>query len=408
MRITSDIERITQGCLHRGGSPYSFTPQPILPQLLVTTGFADRVLILTQAGITSIVEKSDNRSVAIIAERKPTPEELLQRVESDEQFQSRGRLKIFLGYASGVGKSFRMIDEGRRRHERGQDIVVAAIQPSPPADVQQAMSGLELIPGKQVGGVTTMDIPAVLARHPKVCLVDGLAYDNPPGALNPKRWQDVEQLLEAGISVISSVNLQHIEEKRSEVEAITGKHVDETVPMSFLQTADEIVVVDAPAYACMRLEESKVGRTRRLTQLQLSELREIALLLAADVVDKQLERYLARHGLEQLWGTQERILVCLTPNADAHRMLESAARNRDRFHGELIAVNLKRPEWSPEQKAAVKVQLDLARDKRAEIIDLDGEEHCRNSAGVCAPARHHSDLHRASQPRELVGARVRQ
>jgi two-component system sensor histidine kinase KdpD len=321
-----------------------------------------------------MIEKLHNEDVPVIAERKPTPEELLQRVESDEQFQSRGRLKIFLGYASGVGKSFRMIDEGRRRHERGQDVVVGAVQPSPTPDVQQAMAGLEVIPGKQVGEATMMDIPAILQRHPKVCLVDGLAYDNAPGAKNQKRWQDVEELLAAGISVISSVNLQHIEEKRAEVEAITGKHVDETVPMGFLQMADEIVVVDAPAYTCMRLEESKAGKTRRLTELQLSELREIALLLAADVVDKQLERYLARHGLEQLWGTQERILVCLTPNANAQRMLDSAVRNRDRFHGELIAVNFNRPEWSPEQKSAVQKMLDLAKEKRAEIVNIDGED----------------------------------
>ena len=320
------------------------------------------------------MEKADNRSVAIITERKPTPDELLRRVQSDEEFQLRGRLKIFLGYASGVGKSFRMIDEGRRRHERGQDVVVGAIQPTPPPDVQHALSGLEIIPKKQVGGESTMDLPAILERHPKVCLVDGLAYDNPLGARHQKRWQDVEELLDAGVSVITSVNLQHIEEKCSEVEAITGKHVEETVPMSFLQTADELVVVDAPALACMRLEESKVGRARRLTQLQLSELREIALLLAADVVDKQLERYLARHGLEQLWGTQERILVCLTPNANAERMLDSAVRNRDRFHGELIAVNMNRPEWSPEQKITVQKQVELAKQKRAEIVNIDGDD----------------------------------
>ena len=321
-----------------------------------------------------MIEKLHNEDVAAITERKPTPEELLQRVQSDEEFQSRGRLKIFLGYASGVGKSFRMIDEGRRRHERGQDVVVGAVQPARTSDVQHAMAGLEVIPGKQAGEATVMDIPAILQRHPKVCLVDGLAYDNPPGAKNQKRWQDVEELLTAGISVISSVNLQHIEEKRTEVEAITGKHVEETVPMGFLQMADEIVVVDAPAYACMRMEEAKAGKARRLTQLQLSELREIALLLAADVVEKQLERYLARHGLEQLWGTQERILVCLTPNANAQRMLDSAVRNRDRFHGELIVVNFNRPEWSPEQKSAVQKMLELAKEKRAEIVNIDGED----------------------------------
>jgi two-component system, OmpR family, sensor histidine kinase KdpD len=311
---------------------------------------------------------------ATVSERRPTPEQLLQQIESEDQFQSNGRLKIFLGYASGVGKSFRMIDEGRRRHERGQDVVVGAIQMNLAPEVQQASSLIEVIPVEQIDGIPRMNVPAILQRRPKVCLVDGLAYDNPPGSTHEKRWQDVEQLLNAGISVITSVNLQHIDEKRPEVEAITGKHVDQTVPLSFLHTADEIVVVDAPAESCMRLDGKKYGETQRLTQLQLSELREIALLLAADVVDKQLERYLARHGITQLWGTQERILVCLTPGSDAERMLNSAARNRDRFHGELIAVNLNRPEWSADQKRKIEDQLALAKQKRAEIVNLDGED----------------------------------
>jgi two-component system sensor histidine kinase KdpD len=307
-----------------------------------------------------------------VAERKPTPEQLLRQVESEEDFQSRGRLKIFLGYASGVGKSFKMIDEGRRRRERGQDVVIGSIQSALPAEVQNSLQGMEVIPLKLVDAFSVMDLPAIVARRPKVCLVDGLAYDNPPDAEHPKRWQDVEHLLAAGISVISTVNLQHIEEKCAQVEAITGKHVEQTVPLSFLQTADEIVIVDAPPASCMRVDEGKSGK--RLTQYQLSELREIALLLVADVVDKQLERYLERHGIQQLWGTQERILVCLTPNADAKRMLESAARNRDRFHGELIAVTLNRSDWSAEQQQKLNQHLELARDKRAEIVSLEGDE----------------------------------
>ena len=309
-----------------------------------------------------------------VAERKPTPEQLLRQVELEEHFQSRGRLKIFLGYASGVGKSFKMIDEGRRRRERGQDVVVGSIQSSLPPDVHVALASLEIIPPKEMEGVSVMDVAAILTRRPKYCLVDGLAYDNPPHSEHLSRWQDVEQLLEQGISVITSVNLQHIDEKRAQVEAITGKHVEQTVPISFLQTADEIVIVDAPAASCMRVDEGKPTSRKRLTQQQLSELREIALLLTADVVDKQLERYLDRHGIQQLWGTQERILVCLTPGADALRMLDSAARNRDRFHGELIAVDLNRTEWTTEQKQRVRQQTELAREKLAEVVRLEGAD----------------------------------
>ena len=279
---------------------------------------------------------------------------------------------MFLGYASGVGKSFRMLDEGRRRHERGQDVVVGAMQPRMPSDCLQTVTALEVIELSAVDGVRVMDVPAILERQPKVCLVDGLAYDNPPGMDHRSRWQDVEELLNAGISVITSVNLQHIEEMRPRVEAITGKHVTEVVPLSFLQTADEIVVVDLPPDSCTGASED--GKVNRLNQHQLSELRELALLLAADVVDKQLERYLALHGIEQSWGTQERILVCMSPRADCVRMLESGARNRDRFHGELVAAHLNRPEWSPEERQRVNAAVEMAKGSSAEIVELEGED----------------------------------
>ena len=308
-------------------------------------------------------------------DRKPTPEQLLQQLETEEEHQSRGRLKVFFGYASGVGKSFRMLDEGRRRYERGQDVVVGAMQPRMPQDLQQTINTLEVIPLLNVDGVSVMDLKAILQRRPKVCLVDGLAYDNPPGMPHASRWQDVAVLLDNEISVITSVNLQHIAEMSARVEAITGKHVTQTVPLGFLQTADEIVVVDIPPESCMSVsEDGRSSAPHRLTQMQLSELREVALLLAADVVDKQLERYLERHGIEQSWGTQERIMVCLSPRADSERMIESGARNRDRFHGELVAAHLNRPDWSPEQRKKVEHGVELAQKRGAEIVELDGED----------------------------------
>ncbi len=311
--------------------------------------------------------------MSAITPRRQSPDQLLQQLQTDEEYQSTGRLKIFLGYASGVGKSFRMLDEGRRRHERGQDVVIGAVQPSLASELAHTVSALEVIPVRQSEGYSMMDVNAILQRSPKVCLVDGLAYDNPPGSVHQKRWQDVAQLLTAGISVITSVNLQHIEEKRELVERITGKHVSETVPLSFLQTADEIVIVDAPPDTCMTSSEGK-SSSRKLTQHQLSELREIVLLLAADVVDKQLERYLTRHNIEQSWGTQERILVCLSPRTNARRMVETAARNRDRFHGEMLTVHLNRPEWSPDQRKKVEDGVDMAQTHGSEIVELDGED----------------------------------
>jgi len=313
--------------------------------------------------------------VPVASERKPTPEQLLQQLETEEEHQSRGRLKIFLGYASGVGKSFRMLDEGRRRFERGQDVIIGAIQPRLSREVAQAMCTLEVIPLLEVNGASMMDTAAILRRIPKVCLVDGLAYDNTPGSPHEKRWQDVEQLLEAGISVITSLNLQHIQEKCCQVEMITGKHVAETVPLSFIQTADEIVVVDAAPESCMNIaSDGTSSAPSKLSQLKLSELREVALLLAADVIDKQLERYLERHGIEQTWGTQERIMVCLSPRSNFQRMLETGVRNRDRFHGELIAVHMNRPDWTTEQRERVQVAVDLAKESGAETVALDGED----------------------------------
>src|SRR5262249_55823893 len=130
----------------------------------------------------------------------------------------RGRLKVFLGYASGVGKSLRMFDEGRRRRERGQDVVAGVLQPVIPAQLRPLLDSLEIVPALNIEGAPVMDVPAILRRHPQVCLVDGLAYDNPPPSRNPHRWQDVEELLAAGITVVGSVNLQYIDDQREAVE----------------------------------------------------------------------------------------------------------------------------------------------------------------------------------------------
>src|ERR1700692_3022094 len=132
--------------------------------------------------------------------QRPSPEQLLAQIEQEERRERRGRLKVFLGYASGVGKSFQMLDEGRRRRDRGEDVVVCAMQPEYPPGVQSILSQLEIIPTVPVGEFAIINLPAVIARRPQVALIDGLAYDNPPGSPNAHRWQDVEQLLDSGIS----------------------------------------------------------------------------------------------------------------------------------------------------------------------------------------------------------------
>ncbi len=304
--------------------------------------------------------------------RRKTPDELLREVQGEAPAQ-RGHLKVFLGYASGVGKSFRMLDEARRRRERGQDVVVGGIQSKFPAEVEGLLRRLEIIPLRSSQGATSIDVEAIIRRNPAVCFIDGLAYDNPPGSRNPTRWQDVQDLVNAGIKVIGSINIQYIDELRVQVEAITGKRVEQTVPVSFIKSADEIEIVDAPPEEPLeRSPEEQESAERR--QQRLSRLRELALVLAADVVDLQLTAYLNRHGIEQHFSAQERILLCLTPRANATEMLESARIIAERFHAEIIAVYVRQTGLSASDDIAINEKLSLARAAGAKIEILDSED----------------------------------
>jgi two-component system sensor histidine kinase KdpD len=300
--------------------------------------------------------------------RRPDPELLLKQVEAEERHTSLGHLKIFLGYASGVGKSRRMFDEGRRRKLRGQDVVVAATQPNGSPELQELVACMDLIPPRIVNGCPVIDTAALLARHPQVCLIDGLAYRNPLGSKNRHRWQDVEELRQAGMSVIATVNIQYIAEHQQEIEAIRGKAVTDSVPEAFIRTADEIEVVDAtPEYCVARSIDGDEQR-------QLSELREIALVLAADVVDHQLEEYLHHQGSAQLYGAQERILVCVTPRSSAREMIRRARRQADRFHGDLYVVYVEQDNLHDADLRLIGENLDYAREAKARVEMLNGED----------------------------------
>jgi two-component system, OmpR family, sensor histidine kinase KdpD len=291
------------------------------------------------------------------------PEALLRRIEAAEQSGRRGQLKIFLGYASGVGKSFKLFDEGRRRHERGEDVLIGATQPELPPEIAQVIRGLEVVPSQIVGGVPVLDVPALLRRHPEVCLVDGLAYDNPVGSRHAKRYEDVEELLEAGVSVITSINLEYIAEQQDFIRSVLGSAPGQTVPQDFIHRADGVVIVDAPP-AAERADQAH----------RLSLLRQRALLLAADVVEKELEEYLRLHGLQSSWGTQERILVCMTPRANASAMLASGRRNADRFHGELFAIYVMQENLTPDDRIALERNATLARAQHANVEVVEGED----------------------------------
>ena len=296
-------------------------------------------------------------------DRRPSPDELLRRLEREETHERRGRLKIFLGYAPRVGKSIRMFDEGCRRKKRGQDVVVCAIQPRGAEQVAEKIAVLEVV------GTDVLDIDCILKRKPEVALVDELAVDNPPSSKHPKRWQDVKELLDNGINVITALNVQYIEEQQDYIERITGKRAAHSVPMSFIRSADEIEIVDVPEE-----ELVKAGAEDSAKREQLSQLRELALCIAAEVIEGQLQHYMDLHGIRQAWGTQERILVCITPRSNAKAMIESGRRNAERFHGELLAAYVEQPNLNRADQETLDANLDLARKMGAEIHVLQGAD----------------------------------
>jgi two-component system sensor histidine kinase KdpD len=323
-----------------------------------------------------------------VPHQRPDPEKLLQQVMAQERQTERERLKVFLGYASGVGKSLRMLDEARRRKERGQDVVVGAIQAERGEQICALLAGLEQVPPRVIAGTPTLDVEAILLRKPRACFVDALASNNPPGSRHEFRWQDVEEIVNAGIAVITSLNLQHIAEEQQKVERITGRHVSESVPKSFLYLADEIAVVDVPSEALIE----RVGASSDDLQHSrvLSELREMTLLLTAEIVDRQLEAYLHAHGIDQAWGTQERILVCLTAHADAARMIASGRRNADRFRGSLLALHVHQPGLSHADQATLDQSLAAALGAGAEVHTVgEAEEHEDPIETILSFARSH-------------------
>jgi two-component system, OmpR family, sensor histidine kinase KdpD len=306
---------------------------------------------------------------------RPDPDRLLEQIEAEERQRQRGKLKVFLGYASGVGKSLQMLDEARRRSERGEDVVVGAIQPTPSPETSKVLAQLEVVPTLTIVGQDTIDLTALRKRKPQVVFIDGLAYDNPPGSSHARRCDDIEELIAAGISVVTSVNLQYIAEFQDEIESLTGKRAACSVPKSFLKEADEIVVVDAPAHESLRtLSLAGAGGEILAQQQRLSRLREMALLLAAEIVELQLENYLRAHHITETWGMHERILVCLTPRSNAPLMIASGRRNADRFRGELFVAYVRQPQLAPADQASLDANLAIARQHGAQVAVLESAD----------------------------------
>lgn len=266
---------------------------------------------------------------------------------------SRGRLRIYLGAAPGVGKTFAMLGEGRRRAERGTDVVVGYVETHGRPRTAEQIGDLEVVPRQRVTyrGTTLeeMDLDAVLERRPTVALVDELAHTNAPGVRHEKRWQDVAELLDAGIDVISTVNVQHLESLNDVVETITGVRQRETVPDHVVRSADQVELVDMSPEALRRrlahgnvyaAEKVDAALTNYFRPGNLNALRELALLWVADKVDEALQKYLRDEQIPGTWETRERVVVAVTGAASGEHLIRRAARMARRSHGELVGVHV--------------------------------------------------------------------
>jgi len=270
--------------------------------------------------------------------------------------QERGQLRIYLGAAAGVGKTYAMLCEGHRRAERGADVVVAFVETHGREHTAALLDGIEIVPRQRLGyrgaEFEEMDLDAVLARQPEIALVDELAHSNVPGSRNAKRWEDIEELLAAGIEVISTVNIQHLESLNDVVQKITGVPQRETVPDAIVRAADQVELVDMTPEALRRRmahgniyppEKIDAALTNYFRPGNLTALRELALLWLADKVDEGLQRYRAAHGIHGTWEARERVVVALTGGGEGETLIRRAARIAARSTGgDLLAVHVTR------------------------------------------------------------------
>jgi two-component system sensor histidine kinase KdpD len=288
-------------------------------------------------------------------DQRPTADALLERLRQ----RDRARLRIYIGAAPGVGKTYEMLQEAHALRKRGLDVVVGLVETYGRRETEAQVRDLEVIPRRRIEyrGVTMeeMDVDAVLQRKPQVCLVDELAHTNVPGSRHAKRYQDVLEILDAGIHVMTAVNIQHLETLNDAVARATGVRVRETVPDTFLDRADEVINVDVTVEELRnRLREGKIYRPEKIEQAltnffrkgNLSTLRELALRAVADDVSDKAASYRAREGLEPAL-IPERVMVCMSSNALAPRVLRTGARIAGRLGARWYAVYVETPREKP-------------------------------------------------------------
>ncbi|MCE9580799.1 MAG: DUF4118 domain-containing protein, partial [Deltaproteobacteria bacterium] len=323
----------------------------------------------------------------MIDDDRPDPEELLDKLRAAAPV-TRARLKIFFGASPGVGKTYAMLEAARRARADGVDIVIGLVETHGRADTEALLADLPILPRRPVAhrGITVgeLDVDAALARKPAVLLVDELAHSNAPGLRHPKRWQDVMDLLEAGIEVWTTLNVQHVESLGDIVHTITGVRVRETVPDAVLERADEIELIDLPPEALLeRLADGKVyvaEQARRAVDNffkrgNLLALRELALRRTAERVDADVQAYRRQQRIAAPWATQERVLVCVGPSPGSARLIRAARRLGDGLHAPWIAVHVEitgAPPLNDTDRDRVEAHLVLAESLGAEVVRLGG------------------------------------
>jgi len=293
----------------------------------------------------------------MIAERRPNPDELLARVKESEREAARGKLTIFFGAAPGVGKTYAMLEAARlAMSDEKRDVALGIVETHGRYDTHALLIGLPLLPRRKVKHanieIEELDLDAALARKPQLLVVDELAHTNAPGSRHAKRWQDVEELLDAGIDVFTTLNVQHLESLNDVVAQITGVRVRETVPDSVFDKAYEVRAVDLPVDLLLeRLHEGKVyvpAAAKLATENFFKEgnliaLRELALRRTAERVEAKMRGYKAAHGIHETWHAGERVLVCISPSPHSSRLIRAARRMATSLHAELVALYIETP-----------------------------------------------------------------
>jgi two-component system sensor histidine kinase KdpD len=317
---------------------------------------------------------------------RPTADEMLARVRAETP-SARGRLRLYLGMAPGVGKTYRMLEEGHRRLARATDLVVGFVEAHGRAHTAGLLDGLEIVPRRRIEyrGVVVeeMDTDAVIARHPTVALVDELAHTNVPGSERAKRWEDVEAIRDAGIHVVSTMNVQHLESVADAVATITGAPVHERLPDEVLQRADEIELVDMSPHALRQRmkhgnvyppERTAVALDKFFTEGNLTALRELALRLVAQRVEGQLETTAAGPRLALV---TERVVVLVDGSRESHRAIRRAAHLASALHGALTAVVIDTPaedQRSFDRRRDLQEAIDDAVDLGADVVHVEAAD----------------------------------